>query len=127
VQSFAAALDPEHWRRHRRDAAILSALLVATVIASIHVALGLVFDPRYKDFPFAALTGPVTALALVAFMGARGRIRPGAAEIAAACVLAGSALFIVAHERATNWQALWLALLFVTLALTALRARAAPG
>jgi glucan 1,3-beta-glucosidase len=127
LPGFAVALDPWHWRGSRRDAAILAALLVATVVATIHVALGLVFDPRYKDFPFAALTGPVTALAVVAFMGARAIVRPGAAEIAAACVLAGSALFIVANEGAANWQAVWLALLFVALALTALRARAAPG
>ncbi len=58
--------------RGTRDGAILAALLVATVIATIHVALGLVFDPRYKDFPFAALTGPVTALAVVAFMARAG-------------------------------------------------------
>jgi glucan 1,3-beta-glucosidase len=127
LPGFAMALDPWHWRGSTRGNAILAALLVATVVAAIHVALGLVFDPRYKDFPFAALTGPVTALAVAAFMGARAHVRPGAAEIAAAWVLAGSALFIVVNEGAANWQAVWLALLFGVLALTVLRARAAPG
>jgi glucan 1,3-beta-glucosidase len=127
LPGFAMALDPRHWRGPTRDGAILAALLVATMVAAIHVALGLVFDPRYKDFPFAALTGPVTALAVAAFMGARARFRPGAAEIAAAWVLAGSALFIVANEGPANWQAVWLALLFGALALTVLRARAAPS
>jgi glucan 1,3-beta-glucosidase len=127
LPGFAMALDPRHWRGPTRDGAILAALLVATVVAAIHVALGLVFDPRYKDFPFAALTGPVTALAVAAFMGAGGRFRPGVAEIAAACVLAASAAFVVFNEGIANWQAVWLALLFVVLALTVLRARAAPG
>ncbi|HSH63557.1 MAG TPA: beta-1,6-glucan synthase [Methyloceanibacter sp.] len=127
LPGFAMALDPPHCRGGTRDGAILAALLVATAIAAIHVALGLVFDPRYKDFPFAALTGPVTALAVAAFIGARGRLSPGAAEIAAASVLAGSALFIVGNEGAANWQADWLALLFVALALTVLQARTAPG
>ena len=47
-------------------------LFVATVVAAIHVALGLVFDPRYKDFPLASLSGPVVALAIVAFASAAG-------------------------------------------------------
>jgi glucan 1,3-beta-glucosidase len=127
LPGFAMALDPKQWDESTRNGAILAALLVATVVAAIHVALGLVFDPRYRDFPFGALTGPVTALAVVAFAGARLSLRAGTAEIAAACVLAGSALFIVANEGASNWQAVWLALLFVALALTALRARGAPG
>jgi glucan 1,3-beta-glucosidase len=127
LPGFATALDPKQWREPTRDGAILATLLVATVVVAIHVALGLVFDPRYKDFPFAALTGPVTALAVVAFMAERGDLQPGAAEIAAACVLAGSALFIVANEGSSNWQAVWVALLFVALALTVLRARGARG
>ena len=127
LPGFAVALDPSRWRRSTRDDAILAALLVVTMVAAIHVALGLVFDPRYKDFPFAALTGPVTALAVAAFMGARGAFRPGLADIAAACVMAGSALFIVANEGIANWQAVWLALLLAILAVTVLRARAAPG
>ena len=47
------------------------------MIAAMHVALGLVFDPRYKDFPLAALTGPVVALAILAFAGAAATQRPG--------------------------------------------------
>ena len=127
LPGFAMALDPNQWRGPARDGAILAALLVATVVAAIHVALGLVFDARYRDFPFAALTGPVTALAVVAFTSARGGLQPGTAEIAAACVLTGSALFIIANEGASNWQAVWVALLFVALALTVLQARGARG
>ncbi len=106
---------------------MLAALLAATVVAAIHVALGLVFDPRYKDFPFAALAGPIIALAVLAFTTARAPIKPGAAEIAAATVLAGSSLFVIANEGIANWQALLLAGLLLLLALTALRAKAAPG
>ncbi len=126
LPGFVAALDPRRWRGASRNEALLAALLVATVVAALHVALGLVFDPRYKDFPFAALTGPVTALGVLAFMNARGAMRPRAAEIAAAFVLGASALFVVANEGSANWQAVWVALLFVALALTALRAQAAP-
>ena len=42
-------------------------------------------------------------------------------------MLAGSALFVIANEGIANWQALVLAGLLLLLALTALRAKAAPG
>ena len=45
---------------------LLAILFAATLVAAIHVALGLVFDPRYKDFQLALLSGPVVALAVVA-------------------------------------------------------------
>ncbi len=89
LPGFARALDPSSWRASNCVAAVLAGLLAATVVAAIHVALGLVFDPRYKDFPIAALLGPVTALAILAFSGAKDPRRPGAAEIAAAAVLDG--------------------------------------
>ncbi|HBR25781.1 MAG TPA: beta-1,6-glucan synthase, partial [Rhizobiales bacterium] len=73
------------------------------------------------------LTGPVAALAIIAFAGARTLPRPGGAEVLGAVVLTGSALFIIANEGIANWQALWFASLLVVLSLTALRARAAPG
>jgi glucan 1,3-beta-glucosidase len=95
------------------------------MVAAIHVALGLVFDPRYKDFPYAALAGPVVALAVLAFAAPREPLQPGAAESATTALLAGSALFVIANEGIANWQAASLAALFLLLALTSLRA--APG
>jgi len=125
LAGIAAALDPARWRRHDLVEIVLAALLAATMVAAIHVALGLVFDPRYKDFPYAALAGPVVALAVLAFAAPREPLQPGAAEIAATALLAGSALFVVANEGIANWQAASLAALFLLLALTSLRA--APG
>ncbi len=127
LASIAVALDPTRWRRHDLVEIVLAALLAATAVAAMHVALGLVFDPRYKDFPFAALAGPVIALAVLGLAATRAPIKPGAAEIAAAIVLTGSALFVIANEGIANWQALVLAGLFLLLALTALRAKAVPG
>jgi exo-beta-1,3-glucanase (GH17 family) len=129
LPSFALAMNPLVWRRADRVGVLLAFLLVATVVAAIHVALGLVFDPRYKDFPFAALTGPVVALAVLAFAAERPLSSPapatGAAELATAALLTGSALFIVVNEGIANWQALWLAALLLVLSLTALRTQAA--
>jgi glucan 1,3-beta-glucosidase len=99
--------------------------LAATVVAAIHVALGLFFDPRYKDFPFALLAGPIIALATLA-ASVNSRWQPGIAERVAAALLTGSALFIVANEGIANWQALLFGGLLVLLAFSCVRAKAAP-
>lgn len=125
VAGFDIALDPSRWRGKDLIGVVLAGLLVATMIAAMHVALGLVFDPRYKDFPLASLTGPVVALAILAFAGASAPHRPGMAEIVGAIVLASSALFIIANEGIANWQALLFACLLVVLALTLLEGPAA--
>ena len=127
LPGLVRALDPSSWRADSCMDVVLSALLAVTVIAAIHVALGLVFDPRYKDFPFAALLGPVSALAILALADNPGPPRPGGAEIATAAVLTGSAVFVVLNEGIANWQALLFAALLLLLALTAVRAKAVPG
>jgi exo-beta-1,3-glucanase (GH17 family) len=124
---LARALDPAYWRGSNLVEVAMAALLAATMVAAIHVALGLVFDPRYKDFPFAALLGPVAALAILAFADNPAPPRPGGAETVAAALLTGSAVFVTLNEGIANWQAVAFATLLLLLSPTALRAKAAPG
>jgi hypothetical protein len=124
LAGFAVALDPSRWRWSACIELVLAALLAATVVAAIHVALGLVFDPRYKDFPFAALAPPVVALSVLAFANRKQAAAPGTAEMVAAVFLAGSALFVVINEGLANWQALTFASLLLALAFTCLKAEA---
>jgi exo-beta-1,3-glucanase (GH17 family) len=123
LPSLGLALNPPLWRRAESTSVLLAVLLAALFVAAVHGALGLVFDPRYKDFPFAALTGPVVALAVLtcAAKGSDPVPRTGAAEIAAAALLTGSALFVIVNEGIANWQALWFAALLLVLSLTFLR------
>jgi glucan 1,3-beta-glucosidase len=102
--------------------ALLAILFAATLAAAIHVALGLVFDPRYKDFQLALLSGPVFALAVAALLMEPVRPLPGIAEWVAAGALSGSALFVMFNEGIANWQALWFGGLLLLLAFTAWRA-----
>ena len=127
LAGFANGLSASGWRNPDRAIPALALLLAATVAVAIQVALGLVFDPRYKDFPVAALTGPVVGLLIFVFFHRAGGWRAGTAETAAAIVLAFAAIFIVVNESVANWQAVWLAVLFMLLAATVLRTRAAPG
>ena len=54
--------------------------------AGVFVALGLVFDPRYRDFPFAPLTATVVPLLLHSLTVPRPGGSRGAAELSAAVV-----------------------------------------
>ena len=101
---------------------LLAILFAATLVAAIHVALGLVFDPRYKDFQLALLSGPVVALAVVALVKEPATPLAGIAEWVAAGVLVGSAVFVMFNEGIANWQALWFGGLMSVLVLTAYRA-----
>jgi exo-beta-1,3-glucanase (GH17 family) len=127
LDGFAWPLNASLRQLSDRWSLLLALLFVATIVAAIHVALGLVFDPRYKDFQLALLSGPVTAFAVVALWSRAPRPEPDAAEITAAALLTGSALYVVFDEGLLNWQALWLAGLLLVLAVTALSARRAPG
>jgi exo-beta-1,3-glucanase (GH17 family) len=120
--SLAVALNAPLRKRLSAWSLLLAILFAATLVATIHVALGLVFDPRYKDFQLALLSGPVVALAIVALMHEPTAPLPGIAEWVAAGVLVGSALFVVFNEGIANWQALWFGGLLLVLALTAYRA-----
>ena len=122
LASLEVALNPPLWPRSDAWGVLLALLFATTLVAAMHVALGLVFDPRYKDFQLLLLTGPVGALSILVLAGNRGTWQPGLAESAAAVVLIGSALFVIWNEGIANWQALWFGALLILLALAALRA-----
>jgi hypothetical protein len=94
-------------------------------VLAVQAALGLVFEGRYRDFPFAPLTGAVAPLLFLAPW----HLRPKApaAETAIAVALAGSAIYIALNESFANWQALWFSAALLAFAVTLLQARDAPG
>ena len=98
-------------------------VLVATTVLALQTALGLVFDPRYRDFTDAELSAAVVPFAIATALGA-GRAGPrGRAETIAAVTLAGSAVYIVLNEGFANWQALWFGAALIVLAVTIDRLR----
>ncbi len=105
----------------------LGGTLIVLIVLSVQAALGLVFDPRYRDFPFAPLTGAVLPLMVIAPWEARLRARRPAAELAVAATLAAAALYIILNETVANWQSLWFCAGVLAFALTLLQARDAPG
>jgi glucan 1,3-beta-glucosidase len=110
-----------------RDPLTLAAgvLTIATTVLALHAALGLVFDPRYKDFPFAPLTAAVVPLLMLG-LTQRPQGERGAAELAAAAALALSAAYIAVNESFANWQSLWFCAALGALAFSLFRVRGAP-
>ncbi|MGH6783526.1 MAG: hypothetical protein ACREBP_02760, partial [Sphingomicrobium sp.] len=105
----------------------LGAIFILLTVLAIQVALGLVFDPRYRDFPFAPLTAatvPFLILTLLRAAPAGGR---GAAELAAAALLGLSAVYIAINESLANWQALWFCAVLAALAVILFRVRDGRG
>lgn len=102
-------------------------VLLATLLLAIQIALGLVFDPRYKDFPFAPMTATVVPLLTLSLGATPPSGARGMAESAGAVLLALSIIYIVPNETFANWQSLWLCAAFAGLAFTLVRVRDALG
>ena len=105
----------------------LGSLLVILVVLAVQAALGLVFNPRYRDFPFTALTGAtIPFVVLMTALPTRKDIRANAETVAAA-VLVLCASYIALSETLANWQSLWFCAGLMALSLSLLPGRAAPG
>src|SRR5450631_1784496 len=92
------------------------ALLVTTLIGA-ETALGFVFDPRYRDFPFAALTMAVVPFSTLMLLNRpQEGVRP-VTEAVFAGLLAGSALYTVFNEGSQNWQSMWTCAVYFLLGL----------
>jgi exo-beta-1,3-glucanase (GH17 family) len=125
LPTFLDLLGPRDGRTGLALTMILGAVLVVTTLIGAETALGFVFDPRYRDFPFAALTMAVVPFATLMLLNRpQEGVRP-ITEAVFAGLLAGAALYTVFNEGADNWQSLWTCAVYGLLAVTLWRARAA--
>jgi hypothetical protein len=123
VPAFLDILGPAERRTQTFMTTLLGITLIAITLTSVETALGLVFDGRWRDFPFAALTMavvPFTTLSLLS--GARSGGRP-IAEVVFAGLLALTAVYIGFNEGFANWQSLWTCAIYLLLGFTLLQAR----
>jgi glucan 1,3-beta-glucosidase len=124
LPTFLELLGPQEWRSRSALTIMLGATLAMTTLIGAETALGFVFDPRYRDFPFASLTMAVIPFTnLMLFNRPQHGVRP-IAEAVFAGLLAGSALYTVFNEGSANWQSLWTCAIYFLLALTLWQARA---
>jgi len=101
----------------------LGVFLVALTVLAVQRAFGLVFDPRYRDFPYAQLTMAVVPYLGLVMLRPRAKAPREAAETLALAALGLSAIFIALNEGLANWQASWTAVALLGLAATLWRIR----
>jgi glucan 1,3-beta-glucosidase len=126
LPSFAALLSRASGPRDAVSIALGVSVILLTLL-SVETALGLVFDPRYRDIPFAPQSGAAFAFLVLMVSASRPSGPRAMAEAVAAAVLSVAAFYIAVNETFANWQAIWLCAGFLGLAVILARARDAPG
>ena len=127
IPSFDRVLAASDDRIREPLALMLGLILIAVCVLAVQTALGLVFVPRYRDFPFAPLTAATVPFLLLSLQVQREAGPRAISELLASAVLVISAIYIVFNEGLANWQSLWLSLALLVLAFILARARAAPN
>jgi glucan 1,3-beta-glucosidase len=124
LPTFLELFGPREMRAGSLLTMMLGAALVVTTLIGAETALAFVFDPRYRDFPFASLTMAVVPFASLMLLNRpQGGVRP-IAEGVFAGVLAASALYTLFNEGSDNWQSLWTCAVYLLFAVTLWQARA---
>jgi glucan 1,3-beta-glucosidase len=123
LPTFLDLLGPSEGRKWSKLTAVLGLTLAVAAVIAAQTALGFVFDPRYKDFPYASLTMAVVPFAILMLNRPQIGVRP-IAESVFAGVLALSAAYVLFNEGRDNWQSLWTCAMYLLFALTLWRARA---
>ncbi|ERF85401.1 beta-(1-6) glucans synthase [Bradyrhizobium viridifuturi] len=129
LPTFLELIGPRDYRGKGAIGALLAIVLAVTTVIAAETALGFAFDPRYRDFPYASLTMAVVPFALLTMLNRpKEGIRP-LAESVFAGLLAIAALYTIYNEGTINWQSDWTCVMYLLLAATLWRARAAqnPG
>ncbi len=126
VPAFSALLGRGGKLPDRLDWA-LGGTLIALMLVSIEAALGLVFDPRYRDIAFAPLTAAALPFLVVLVSTPRPAGPRAMAETVAAVMLALSSGYILFNEGFANWQSVWFCAGLFGLAFILAQARDAPG
>jgi hypothetical protein len=120
---FLDFLGPRELRTRSVSTVLLGLVLAITTVIAALTALGFVFDPRYKDFPFAALSMAVVPFSTLTLLNRPAQGTRPIAEAVFAGLLASSILYIGPNEGPENWQSMWTCAVYLLLALTLWQAR----
>jgi len=125
LPTFIELMGPRPGRTSSVLTVMLGITLLVTTLIATETALGFVFDPRYRDFPFAALTMAVVPFSILTLLNRpKDGVRP-MAEASFAGLLTAAALYTLFNEGKDNWQSLWTCAVYLLLAFTLWQARAA--
>jgi len=124
LPTFLEIIGPRGGRTDSVLCTALGLILIVAVLIAAETALGFVFDPRYRDFPFASLTMVVVPFLALMLLNRPMEGRRPMAEAIFAGLFGCATLYIVFNEGFDNWQSLWTCGAYVLLGLTLWQARA---
>lgn len=118
LPTFLELMGPRGDKPLSRSTMAIGLTFVVTTIIATETALSLVFDPRWRDFPFAALTMVAVPFGTVTLLN-RGKAdaRP-LAEAVFAGLFGAAALYVLFNEGLQNWQSLWTSAMYVLFGAT---------
>ncbi|HLX16506.1 MAG TPA: beta-(1-6) glucans synthase [Bradyrhizobium sp.] len=123
LPTFLELMGPRESRSQSFPTMLLGLVLTVTTLIAAQTALGAVFDARWRDFPFAALTmAAVPFSSLTLLNRPKGGGRP-IAEAVFACLFLAAALYSIFMEGTQNWQAVWTAAAYLLFGMTLWQAR----
>ena len=123
LPTFLELIGPREGRTQSFATLVLGIVLTVTTLIAAETALGLLFDPRWRDFPFAGLTMAAVPFWTLALLNRpKSGTRP-IAEAVFAALFAATALYAIFNEGTENWQALWTAAAYLLLGATLWQAR----
>jgi exo-beta-1,3-glucanase (GH17 family) len=123
MPSFVELISAREARTRSLPATILGLTLIVTTLIGAETALSLVFDPRWRDFPFAGLMMVAVPSWLLALLNRPESGTRPTAEALSSGLLVASALYILFNEGFQNWQSLWTCAAYVLLGSTLWQAR----
>lgn len=123
LPTFLELIGPREGRSRSLATMALGLTLGVTTLIAAETALGLVFDPRWRDFPFAGLTMAVVPFwTLALFNRPKSGTRP-LAEAVFAGLFVAAASYILFNEGFYNWQSLWTSAAYFLFGTTLWQAR----
>jgi glucan 1,3-beta-glucosidase len=123
LPTFLQLIGPREGRTLSLATMLLGLALIVTTLIAGETALGFLFDPRWRDFPFAGLTmASLPFWTLTLLNRPKSGTRP-VAEAVFASLFAATAVYTTFNEGADNWQALWTAAAYLLLGATLWQAR----
>lgn len=125
LPTFFEVLGPPQGRGLSLMTKMLGVTLIVTTLIATETALGLVFDGRWRDFPFASLTMAVVPFFTVAMFNVAETGTRQLAEAVFAGLFAVTVPYIIFNEGVQNWQSLWTCAAYVGLSVSLWRPRAA--
>ena len=118
LPTFLELIGPRESRTRSFPIMFLGGTLIVTTLIALQSALGLVFDSRWRDFPFAGLTMAVVPFWTLTLLNRSKSGKRAITEAVFASLLAVAALYIPFNEGSQNWQALWTCMMYFMLSTT---------